>query len=138
MSSPVRAVTYGTRVVVHLAGEVDIFTTAKLREQLGELIAQSHTDIVVDLTGVTFIDSTGLGVLVGALRSVRARGGRVQLVTNSQPILKALRITALSRLFTVHADLLTALSHPVDDVVEWFAGPVTGQSPDWDLPGAPG
>jgi len=122
MTSQITTITYGDRVVVLLVGEVDIFTTGDLRERLGELIAQHHTDIVVDLTGVTFIDSTGLGVLVGALRSVRSRGGRVQLVTSSPSILKALRITALSKLFTVHPDLLTALSDPADGDLDAASG----------------
>jgi anti-sigma B factor antagonist len=112
MSSPVHAVIHGDRVVLHVAGEVDIFTASTLRGELGTLIEQRHTDLFVDLTGVTFIDSTGLGVLVGALRSVRSHGGRMHLVTDDHRLLKALRITALSTLFTVHPDLWTALSDP--------------------------
>ena len=117
MSSSVRAVTHADRVVVHVTGEIDIFATGELRRQFEALIAQGRTDIVVDLSDVTFIDSTGLGVLVGALKCVRADGGRLELVTRSERILKALRITALSRLFTVHADVDAALSHRPDAVV---------------------
>ena len=114
MSSPVTAVTYGNRVVVHLAGEVDIFTTGKLREQLGQLIAQRHTDIVVDLTGVTFIDSTGLGVLVAARKTALVLGGRVELVTADAGLLRLLRITALARMFVVHRSMAEALAVGAD------------------------
>jgi len=114
MSSSVRAVTHADRVVIHVTGEIDIFATGALRRKFEELGAQGMNDIVVDLTDVAFIDSTGLGVLVGALKGVRADGGRLELVANSERILKALRITALSRLFTVHPDVDAALSAQAD------------------------
>jgi len=135
MNSPVQRVTHGNRVVLRVAGEVDIVTTATLRAELAELIAQHHTDLVIDLTNVTFIDSTGLGVLVGALRSVSAEGGRVELVTANPQVLKALRLTALSRIFTIHPDVTTALADPATAVVPAAVaagGSAEHRDPLWD------
>jgi anti-sigma B factor antagonist len=66
-------------------------------------------DLVVDLRDVGFIDSTGLGVLVGALRDVRRHGGRLQLVVRDPRLVRLLRISSLDQLFDVHDDLATAL-----------------------------
>src|SRR3712207_9166682 len=75
MDVSVHTVVHGDVVVVQVAGEIDVYTAASLREKLADLIDADHTDVVVDLTGVTFMDSTGLGVLVGALKKVRGYGG---------------------------------------------------------------
>lgn len=99
----------GDRTVVSVSGEIDVYTAAVLREQLGTLIDDGHHDVVVDLTDVRFMDSTGLGVLVGALKKVRGFGGRLQLVIDSERLLKVFRITALTQVFTIHETLDEAL-----------------------------
>ena len=81
-----------------------------MREKLADLIDADHTDVVVDLTGVTFMDSTGLGVLVGALKKVRGYGGRLQLVIDQEKVIKVFRITALTQVFTIHETLDAALA----------------------------
>lgn len=88
--------------VVEVRGEVDVYTSAMLREQLGELIDGGARHVVVDLTRVDFLDSSGLGVLVGALKRLRTAGGDLSLVCASGNILKIFRITALDRVFTLH------------------------------------
>src|SRR2546423_4848701 len=65
----------GDAVVLHVAGEVDVFTAPQLREALVGAIEQGSRDVVVDLQGVDFLDSTGLGVLVAGLKRVRQYGG---------------------------------------------------------------
>src|SRR5690606_25670313 len=60
------------------------------------------TSVVVDLRRVDFLDSTGLGVLVGALKRLRLAGGQLALVCDSEKLLKVFRITALDRVFTLH------------------------------------
>jgi anti-sigma B factor antagonist len=109
-AAAVHETVHGHRVVLRVTGEVEVYTTGELRQRLDWHIAHDRTDIVVDLTGVTFIDSTGLGVLVGAMRTVRPTGGRIELVADQAGILKLLRITALNRLFTVHPTLESALT----------------------------
>lgn len=95
----------GDRTVVDVTGEIDVYTAPVLREELASLIDTEHTDILVNLTGVRFMDSTGLGVLVGALKKVRTVGGDLQLVIDQEKILKVFRITALTQVFTIHASV---------------------------------
>lgn len=99
----------GDRTVVAVTGEIDVYTAPVLREELASLIDGQHTDLVVDLTAVRFMDSTGLGVLVGALKKVRTLGGELQLVIDQDKILKVFRITALTQVFTIHSSLDDAL-----------------------------
>jgi anti-sigma B factor antagonist len=101
--------TSGARTVVQVTGEIDVYTAPLLREELASLIDGEHSELVVDLTGVGFMDSTGLGVLVGALKKVRTIGGDLQLVINSEKVLKVFRITALTQVFTIHETLDAAL-----------------------------
>ncbi|WP_250445226.1 STAS domain-containing protein [Actinotalea sp. C106] len=100
----------GDRTVVDVTGEIDVYTAPALREELASLIDREHTDLVVDLTAVKFMDSTGLGVLVGALKKVRTLGGDLRLVIDQEKILKVFRITALTQVFTIHASIDEALA----------------------------
>lgn len=101
----------GDRTVVDVTGEIDVYTAPALREELTSLIDNENTDLVVDLTAVSFMDSTGLGVLVGALKKVRTLGGDLRLVIDQEKILKVFRITALTQVFTIHPTIDEALAH---------------------------
>lgn len=101
----------GDYTVVQVVGEVDVYTASVLREKLADLIDADHTDLIVDLTGVGFLDSTGLGVLVGALKKVRGFGGRLVLVIDQEKVMKVFRITALTQVFTIHDSLEAALAY---------------------------
>lgn len=109
MELSVTSAARGDLTVVVVAGEVDVYTASVLREKLSDVIDADHADVVVDLTGVGFLDSTGLGVLVGALKKVRGFGGRLQLVIDQEKVLKVFRITALTQVFTIHETLEDAL-----------------------------
>ncbi|MCI0344656.1 MAG: STAS domain-containing protein [Chloroflexi bacterium] len=89
-------------VVLGVTGEVDVATAPRLREQLIALVADGHHRIVVDLEGVDFLDSTGLGVLVGALKRVRTHDGDLSLVCTKPRILRGFEITGLTRVFAIH------------------------------------
>jgi anti-sigma B factor antagonist len=102
--------TEGGVSVVQVAGEVDVYTAPTLRQHLRDATASGSGGIVVDMTGVTFLDSTGLGVLVGAMGRVREADGSMRLVVTSDHILKVLRITGLDALIPVDADLDTAVA----------------------------
>lgn len=97
------------RTVVEVGGEVDVYTAPKLREKLVELVSEGHYRIIVDMTKVEFLDSTGLGVLVGGLKRVRSHDGELALVCNSERILKIFRITGLTKVFPIHETLDEAL-----------------------------
>jgi len=87
--------------VVSVRGEVDLYTAPKLREHLDEALQGDLPQVVVDLTQLDFIDSTGLGVLVGALKQVRAGGGDMSLRNPSRSTHKILEIAGLTELFSV-------------------------------------
>ncbi len=91
--------THGDHTVLEVGGEVDVYTAPRLRERLIELVDGGATSVVVDLGRVDFLDSTGLGVLVGALKRLRAAGGGLVLVCDKEPLLKIFRITALDQVF---------------------------------------
>ena len=99
----------GDRTVVHVTGEIDVYTAPVLREELAKLVEGGHNNLVVDLTGVPFMDSTGLGVLVGALKKVKTHGGDLALVIDQEKVLKVFRITALTQVFPIFETVDEAL-----------------------------
>jgi anti-sigma B factor antagonist len=99
----------GVRTVITVHGEIDVYTAPSLRERLNELVASGHYDLVVDMAGVDFLDSTGLGVLVGGLKRVKSHEGALRLVCDQEKILKVFRITGLTKVFPIHATLPEAL-----------------------------
>jgi len=91
--------------VVSVHGEIDAYTSPQLRSKLREVIDRGSLDLLIDLEGVGFMDSTGLGVLIGALKRLRERDGRVALVVTRPPLLRILRITGLDQVFTLYESL---------------------------------
>lgn len=85
----------GDVAVVAATGEVDVFTAPGLDSEITALLEQGTSRLVVDLTGVSFLDSTGLGVLVKGLKTARDAGGSMQLVVTSDRIRKIFDITGL-------------------------------------------
>jgi anti-sigma B factor antagonist len=94
--------TVGDHTVLEVGGEVDVYTAPRLRERLVELVEAGARKVIVDLSRVEFLDSTGLGVLVGALKRLRAAGGTLALVCGHERLLKIFRITALDRVFALY------------------------------------
>ncbi len=90
--------------VLTLDGEVDVYTAPRLKEALVEQIESGCTNVLVDLESVGFIDSSGLGVLVGGLRRAKEKGGSIRLVCTRDNILKIFRITGLDKVFPIFAD----------------------------------
>jgi anti-sigma B factor antagonist len=97
------------RTVVTVGGEIDVYTAPKLRDKITELVNAGHHTLVVDLEKVEFLDSTGLGVLVGGLKRVRGHDGSLQLVCTQERLLKIFRITGLSKVFAIHGSQSEAL-----------------------------
>ena len=88
--------------VIDVQGEIDMYTAPQLRELLIDLVSTGSYQLVVNLDRVGFLDSTGLGVLVGGLKRVRAHDGSLDLVCTQQRILKIFRITGLTEVFGVY------------------------------------
>jgi len=87
--------------VLTVRGELDVFTAPRLREQLLELSLDGEGDVVLDMSGLTFVDSTGLGVMVGGLK--RLRETRRELILRSVPAssLRVLTINGLTNVLTI-------------------------------------
>jgi anti-sigma B factor antagonist len=96
--------------VVAVTGEIDLFTAPEFKQRVSAPIDAGRTHLVVDLTATTFIDSSSLGVLIGAHRRLRRLNGTLVIVCNSDPIVKTFRITGLDGVFTIVASLDEALN----------------------------
>ncbi len=102
--------TVADHTVLQVGGEVDVYTAPRLRERLIELVDGGARQVVVDLGAVEFLDSTGLGVLVGAHKRLRAAGGTLSLVCTREPLLKIFRITALDQVFRLFDTVNSAVA----------------------------
>jgi anti-sigma B factor antagonist len=97
-----------THAVVEVGGEVDVFTAPRLRDRLNEVVGSGQQHLIVDLTKVDFLDSTGLGVLVGVNRRLERAGGTVVLVCPHEKLLKIFRIAGLLTVFKIYRTVLEA------------------------------
>ncbi|RNL63327.1 anti-sigma factor antagonist [Nocardioides marmoriginsengisoli] len=96
--------------LVAVGGEIDVYTAPKLRDKITELVNAGQFQLIIDMEKVDFLDSTGLGVLVGGLKKIRAQDGTMSLICSQDRLLKIFRITGLAKVFTIHADEAAALS----------------------------
>ena len=96
--------------VVRVAGDLDSGTARELRERLTDLIRRGHYDLILDLEAVSFLDSTGLAVLVNALKRTRGHDGSLRVVCTNEPIIQIFRITGLTKAFTIHRTTAAALA----------------------------
>ena len=96
--------------VVNVGGEIDIYTAPRLRELFIDLAGKNNYQLIVNLEKVEFLDSTGLGVLVGGLKRVRAHDGSLDLVCTQERILKIFRITGLTKVFAIYQTVDQAIA----------------------------
>ena len=96
--------------VIDVQGEIDIYTAPRLRELLIDLVSQGSYQLIVNLDKVGFLDSSGLGVLVGGLKRVRAHDGSLDLVCTQQRILKIFRISGLTEVFGIYQTVDQAIA----------------------------
>jgi len=95
--------------VLGVHGEVDVSTAPQLRQHLVELATSGAVTAVVDLEGVDFLDSTGLGVLVSGLKRFRTIGGDLFVVCTHRRVLKVFEITGLTTVFSMHGTVAEAV-----------------------------
>jgi anti-sigma B factor antagonist len=96
--------------VVSVAGEIHVSTAPEFGRRVTEIVQTRGGDLVLDLSAVTFIDSTGLSVLLNALRAVTRQGGRLALACANPTVLRLFEITHLNTTFALHPTLGAAVA----------------------------
>jgi len=91
-------------VTVSVRGELDVSSAGRLRSCLFEMLTAGPVNVTIDLAGLSFIDSTGLGVLVGAVKRAREQGGDVVLRDPTRSTRKVLEISGLAKIFDIVGD----------------------------------
>jgi anti-sigma B factor antagonist len=99
----------GDTHVVAVTGEIDLFTAPEFKQRVSAPIDAGRSNVIIDLTATTFIDSSSLGVLIGAHRRLKLRGGSLVVVCDNDAIVKTFRITGLDGVFTLVKTLDDAL-----------------------------
>jgi len=94
--------------VLAVAGQVDVRSAAGMRRHLLKLLDAGHTNVVVDMTGVDFMDSSGLNVLVGAVRAVRPAGGSIRVVATSRQLRQLFEVTGVHKILDLHETVASA------------------------------
>lgn len=107
---------HGDVTLVTIQGDVDVYTAPALREHLDRLIATGHRHLVLDLEQVPFIDSTGLGVLVGRLKLTRLQKGSMRVVCTVPRILRVFEITGLNQVLSAYTTTDEALAEATRQV----------------------
>jgi anti-sigma B factor antagonist len=120
-------ITAGDCAVLRVTGEIDVYTAPELREQMIKLVESGVRHVVADLSGVEFLDSSGLGVLVGSLKRLRQLQGSLTIVTGGGAIPQLFEMTGLSRAFTVYPTVLDAIAA----AGPWDAALAGGSAEEW-------
>ena len=90
-------------VIIELNGEMDIYTTARVKELMAQLLEKGCRNLIINLHHVDYLDSTGLGMLIGTLRRAREYGGCLRLVAPRSHVRRLLEITHLTFAFPIDA-----------------------------------
>ena len=100
----------GDCAVLRIEGEIDAYAAPQICARVVDLAGNGTVHIIADLRGAGFLDSAGLGALVGSRTGLRARGGSLTLVASTDRILQTFRITGLSDSFALHSCVLDAIT----------------------------
>lgn len=91
--------------VVTVCGEVDLYTAPQLRSELVGVLEDGARRLVIDMSRVEFCDSTGISVLLSAMKRSRDKGGDLELVAPKSAVTKVLEVTGLDAVFVIHPGL---------------------------------
>jgi anti-sigma B factor antagonist len=105
----IESFTAGDWAVLRIAGEIDVYTAPKLRQTVIDLADTGTLHIIADLRDVDFLDSTGMGALVGSLKRLRMRRGSLKLVTSGR-IMQLFQVTGLIYAFALHPSVPDAIT----------------------------
>jgi len=98
-----------TEAVLHLSGRLDLLTANRLRSVVDEQVAAGRTTVVVDLAGLVFMDSSGLGALVAGLKTTRQAAGDLRIAAPTDQVREVLELTQLHRVLRPHPSVEAAL-----------------------------
>jgi anti-sigma B factor antagonist len=115
--------------VLRIAGELDAYTAPFLRDRMRDLTAVGVRHVIADLRQVDFLDSTGLGVLVGGLKRFREHGGSLAPVVTKSSILKIFQITGLTGVLPPRSSVADAID--VDPHWRQVAEAKAGGTAEW-------
>jgi anti-sigma B factor antagonist len=87
--------------IVVIRGEMDVFTSPEVKEALAQQVLDGHRQFVIDLSRVSYIDSTGLGALIAGLKGARENDGSIAIVTSNAQISRIFEITGLTKIFSM-------------------------------------
>ena len=99
----------GDCAVLQIAGELDAYTAPVLRDRMRDLTAVGVVNVIADLRQVDFLDSTGLGVLIGGLKRFREHGGSLAPVITKSGVLKVLQVTGLTTVLPPRSSVANAI-----------------------------
>ena len=99
-----RSIVAETIPVLRLSGELDLGSVPEVRRAIRALIDEGLVNFIINLTLLDFIDSSGLGVLVGGLARVREKQGEIKIVCANRRILRVFEMTRLTQLFEIYPD----------------------------------
>lgn len=95
---------------IRVKGEIDVYTAPQLRESVLDLIARGVSHVIADLRDVEFLDSTGLGAIVGGHKRLRTNDGSLVLAASPDRIVRLFRITGLDRAFSLYSSVPEAIA----------------------------
>jgi anti-sigma B factor antagonist len=104
----------GDVTIIEATGEMDMATAPQLREEIIDLVTAGPRRVLLDVSRVSFLDSSGLSVLVGGLKRLREHGATLELVGPQERVLKVLRITGLTKTFTIFDTVDAALAQGIN------------------------
>lgn len=101
---------HGQWAVLDVAGEIDAHTASRLRESIRNELDRGRYQVIVNLEGVSFMDSSGLGVLVSALKRIREHDGELHLVFSQRTIVRVMEVTGLDKVIPLHPNEAEAMA----------------------------
>jgi anti-sigma B factor antagonist len=101
MNLEIKKEEYKEAIILILEGEVDVYTAPKLKEELMPLVEKENHEVRIDLSNVEYMDSTGLGVIIGALKSSKSKHGQLKLFNATARLNRLFEITGLTEVMDI-------------------------------------